>query len=166
MLRRVLSGGGTTRLMQRLRENLGLTYNAEAHLSLFDDCGSFAVDMSVTPENLLPAIAELLRIFEELTQEQVGDGELARVLTNYLFELDFSHDHADLLSARYGWGLTTGFLRSLEDERRESSALRPEEMLKAAQTHFSAANLHLVVVGPYNEKDRAQVEELLAAFRR
>jgi predicted Zn-dependent peptidase len=164
MLRRILSGGGTTRLMQRLRENLGLTYNAEAHLSLFNECGSFAVDLAVTPENLLPAITELLLIFEELTQEQVGDGELAKVLSNYLFELEFSHDHADLLSARYGWGLTTGFLRSLEDERLESSALRPEQMLSAAQTHFTAANLHLVVVGPYNEDDRKQVEQRLAAY--
>ncbi|APG28504.1 hypothetical protein A7E78_12030 [Syntrophotalea acetylenivorans] len=164
MLRRVLSGGGTTRLMQRLREGLGLTYNAEAHLSLFDECGSFAVDLSVTPENLLPAIEELLRIFEELTQEQVGDGELARVLTNYLFELEFSRDHADLLSARYGWGLTTGFLRSLEDERQESSSLRPEQLLRAAKTHFTAANLHLVVVGPYNKEDRKQVEQRLTAY--
>ncbi len=165
MLRRVLSGGGTTRLMQRLRENLGLTYNAEAHLSLFDECGAFAVDLAVTPENLLPAISELLLIFEELAQEQVGDGELARVLANYLFDLEFSHDHADLLAARYGWGLTTGFLRSLEDERLESSALRPEQMLSAAQSHFSAANLHLVVVGPFSDDDRRQVEQRLAAYR-
>ncbi len=165
MLRRILSGGGTTRLMQRLRENLGLTYNADANLSLFDECGAFAVDLAVTPENLLPAIRELLLIFKELTQELVGDGELARVLGNYLFELEFSHDHADLLSARYGWGLTTGFLRSLEDERLESSALRPEQMLSAAQRHFSAANLYLVVVGPYNEADRKQVEQQLAAYR-
>lgn len=166
MLRRILSGGGTTRLMQRLRENLGLTYNAEAHLSLYDECGSFAVDLAVTPENLLPAVTELLLIFEELTQEQVGDGELARVLTNYLFELDFSLDHADLLSSRYGWGLTTGFLRSLEDERQESSAIKPEQMLQAAQEHFTAANLHLVVVGPFNEGERSRVEELLTTFRR
>ncbi len=165
MLRRILSGGGTTRLMQRLRENLGLTYNAEANLSLFDECGAFAVDLAVTPENLLPAVTELLLIFEELTQTQVGDGELARVLNNYLYELEFSQDHADLLSSRYGWGLTTGFLRSLEDERLESCALRPEQMLSAAQAHFSAANLHLVVVGPYKEEDRKQVEEQLAAYR-
>lgn len=166
MLRRILSGGGTTRLMQRLRENLGLTYNAEAHLSLFDECGAFAVDLAVTPENLLPAVTELLLIFEELTRKQVGDGELSRVLTNYLFELEFSYDHADLLSSRYGWGLTTGFLRSLEDERQESSAITPEQMLNAAQTHFTAANLNLVVVGPFNEEDRSQVESLLAGFRR
>ncbi len=166
MLRRILSGGGATRLMQRLRENLGLTYNAEAHLSLFDECGAFAVDLAVTPENLLPAVTELLKIFEELTQEEVGDGELARVRANYLFDLDFSYDHPDLLAARYGWGLSTGFLRSLEDERLESSAIRPEQMLQAAQQHFTAANLHLVVVGPFNEKDRSQVEALLAGFRR
>jgi len=166
MLRRVLSGGGTTRLMQRLRENLGLTYNAEAHLSLFDDSGAFAVDLAVTPENLLPAITELLTIFSELTCEEVGDGELARVRANYLFDLEFSRDHADLLAARYGWGLATGFLRSLEDERLESSAITPEEMLLAAQEHFTAENLHLVVVGPYGEKDQDKVEALLATFRR
>ncbi len=166
MLRRILSGGGTTRLMQRLRENLGLTYNAEAHLSLFEECGAFAVDLAVTPENLLPAIKELLLIFEELSREPVGAGELARVLTNYLFDLEFSRDHADLLASRYGWGLTTGFLRSLDDERQESRQLKPEQMLEVARTHFTAANLHLVAVGPFSDDDRQQVTGLLQAYRR
>ncbi len=165
MLRRVLSGGGTTRLMRRLRENLGLTYNAEAHLSLFEECGSFAVDLAVMPENLVPAMEELLQIFLELVEEPVGEGELARVLENYLFDLEFSQDHADLLASRYSWGLATGFLRSLEDERRESRQLRPENLREAARLYLTAAHLHLVVVGPYRKADRKRVDNLLAAYR-
>lgn len=165
MLRRILSGGGTTRLMRRLREDLGLTYNAEAHLSLFEECGSFAVDLAVMPENLVPAVEELLQIFLELVQDPVGEGELARVLGNYLFDLEFSQDHADLLASRYSWGLTTGFLRSLEDERQESRQLRPENLCEAARLYLTAANLHLVVVGPYRQSDRQRVEGLLAGYR-
>lgn len=166
MLRRILSAGGTSRLMLQLRENLGLTYNAEAHLAMFEECGSFAVDLSVMPTNLVAAVNEVLTIFEDLSSTPVEDDELKRAIRNYLFDLDFSHDHADVLSSRYGWGTIVGYLKSLDEERREALAVDAEQMQSTAREFFSGSNLRMAVVGPFIEKDRRQVEKSLAAFRR
>jgi predicted Zn-dependent peptidase len=166
MLRRILSGCGTARLMLQLRENLGLTYNAEAHLSLFVERGSFAVDLSVMPNNLTAAIGEVLAIFEDLCATEVGDAELSRAIRNYLFDLDFSRDHADVLANRYGWGMVTGYLKTLEDERREALAVNSEQMQATAREIFIRENLHLAVVGPFADKSRREVEKRLAAFRK
>jgi predicted Zn-dependent peptidase len=166
MLRRILSGGGTARLMFQLRENLGLTYNAEAHLSLFVECGSFAVDLSVMPANLTPAVNEVLAIFEDLCTTPVGDLEMERAVRNYLFDLDFSHDHADVLAGRYGWGMITGYLKTLDDERREALEVGAEQMQATARELFTGENLRIAVVGPFSARDRRQVEKRLAAFRR
>lgn len=166
MLRRILSGGNTSRLMLQLRENLGLTYNAEAHLALYEETGSLSVDLAVTPGNLVRAVSEILAIFEKLCDAPVEPPELERAVCNYLFDLDFSRDHADVLAGRYGWGLITGYLKTLEDERREALAVGPEEMQAAARVLFTADNLHMAVVGPFADKDRRQVEKLLADFRR
>lgn len=166
MLRRILSGGNTSRLMLQLRENLGLTYNAEAHLALYEETGSLSVDLAVTPGNLVRAVSEILAIFEKLCDAPVEPPELERAVCNYLFDLDFSRDHADVLAGRYAWGLITGYLKTLEDERREALAVGPEEMQAAARVLFTADNLRMAVVGPFAHNDRRQVEKLLADFRR
>jgi predicted Zn-dependent peptidase len=166
MLRRILSGGNTSRLMLQLRENLGLTYNAEANLALYEETGSLSVDLAVTPGNLVRAVSEILAILENLCDAPVEPPELERSACNYLFDLDFSRDHADVLAGRYGWGLITGYLKTLEDERRETLEVGPEEMQASARGLFTADNLHVAVVGPFAHKDRRRVEKLLADFRR
>jgi predicted Zn-dependent peptidase len=165
MLRRILSGGNTARLMLQLRENLVLTYNAEAHLALYEETGSLAVDLAVTPGNLVPAVNEVLAILENLCAAPVEAPELERAVRNYLFDLDFSHDHADVLAGRYSWGLIIGYLKTLGDERREALAVGPEEMQAAARALFTADNLHMAVVGPFAGKDRRLLEKRLATFR-
>ncbi|MEZ4600706.1 MAG: pitrilysin family protein [Syntrophotaleaceae bacterium] len=165
MLRRVLSGGGTARLMLELRENLGLTYNAEAHLTLFVERGSFTVDLSVMPDNLVRAVNEVLAIFEDLCAVPVGERELERAVRNYLYDLDFTHDHADVLANRYGWGLITGYLKTLDDEKREAVSVNSSQMQITAREVFTRENLRMAVVGPFAKKDRRQVEKRLAGFR-
>jgi len=166
VLRRVLSGGGASRLMLRLRETLGLTYSIEANLSLFEECGCFTVDCSVAPENLPAAVREVLAVFAELCREPVGAEELERVVRGYLYDLDFSRDHADELTVRYGWGETVGYLRTLEDDRREIAAMSPEALLATAGELFVPGSLKAAFVGPFRVKDRKEVGRLLEEFRK
>ncbi len=166
VLRRVLSWGGTSRLMLRLRETLGLTYNVEANLSLFEECGNLTIDLAVAPESLTEAVGEILTILTELRREAIGDEERDRVIRSYLFDLDFSRDHPEDLAARYGWGELVGYLRTLEEDRREVSAVTPAELLAAAREVFVSGGLKVAVVGPYRPRDRKAVEKLLGEFGR
>jgi len=166
VMRRVLSGGGASRLMLRLRETLGLTYSIEANLSLFEECGCFTVDCSVAPENLTAAVREVLAVFAELCHDPVGDEELDRVVRGYLYDLDFSRDHADEMTVRYGWGETVGYLRTLEEDRREISAITSDRLLATAGELFIPGALKAAFVGPFRAKDRKEVGRLLAEYRK
>jgi predicted Zn-dependent peptidase len=166
VLRRVLSWGGTSRLMLRLREALGLTYNVEANLSLFEECGSLSIDLAVAPESLTEAVKELLRILTELRREAIGEEERERVVRSYLFDLDFSRDNPEDMVVRYGWGDMVDYLRTLEDDRREISAVAPAELLATAREVFVPGALKVAVVGPYRQKDRKTVERMLENFGR
>jgi predicted Zn-dependent peptidase len=161
----VLSRGGTSRLMLRLREKLGLTYNVEANLSLYDECGCLSVDLFVTPVNLVPAVQEILGIFEELCHEPVGEEELRQVVQGYLYDLDFSQDHPDEMAERYGWGELVGYLRTLKEDRWDIAAASSEALLKTAQELFTPCALKAVVVGPFRAQDRSVVEAILRRFR-
>ncbi|MCP3176458.1 insulinase family protein [Desulfuromonas sp. KJ2020] len=165
LLRAVLSWGGASRLMLRLREMKGLTYNVEANLALLDDCGCLTVDLAVAPDNLTAAVAELLLIFEELCQVPVGEEELRRVVQSYLFALDFSRDHTDDLATRYGWGELVGCVRTLAEDRREMQSVEACELRQTAAAFFTPGALKLAVVGPFRARDRREVEKMLKRYR-
>jgi predicted Zn-dependent peptidase len=165
VLRRVLSGSGSSRLMLRLREALGLTYSVEANLAAFADSGCFTVDLAVAPASLLPVIAELLIIFEDLARHPVGAEELQGVVRTFLYDLDFGLDHPEEMAMRYGWGEVADCLRTLEEDRREVSALTPELLLATVRELFTPAALKLAVVGPFRRGDRKQVDMMLKGFR-
>jgi predicted Zn-dependent peptidase len=166
VLRRVLSGSGSSRLMLRLREALGLTYSVEANMAAFADSGCFTVDLAVSPASLLPVVAELLAIFEDLLREPVGTDELQGVVRTFLYDLDFGLDHPEEMAMRFGWGEMTDCLRTLEEDRREVSALTPALLLDTVRELFTPGALKLAVVGPFQRGDRRQVETLLKGFRK
>lgn len=165
-LRRILSGSGTARLMLRLREELGLTYNIEANLSLFADSGCLAVDLAVAPENLVVAVDETLQVLQRLTREALETGELERIRRGYLYDLDFSCDHADEMATRYGWGTLAGALRTLESDRKAIAAISAGDLLATARDLFHAGVLRAAFVGPWKAGQRRAVEKLLAGYGR
>lgn len=164
LIRRILSWGATSRLMLRLRENLGLTYNVEANLSMFEDCGCFSIDLATAPKNLVTVVSEALGVLETLCREPVPQPELERVSRGYLFDLDFSRDHTDEMAARFGWGSLVGYLRTVELDRAEISAMTSQQLHEAARQLFTPEGLKAVFVGPFKSTDRAKVEKILKGF--
>jgi predicted Zn-dependent peptidase len=164
VLRWILSWGGASRLMLRLREQLGLTYHVEAGLSMLADCGCFGIDLAVAPENLIRAMEEVLGVVGELCRTTVPDDELRGVLQAYLFDLEFSQDNTESMVTRYGWGEMSGYLRTLEQDRQDVLSMTPDVLQQAARSVFAAGNLKIAVVGPWKETQRRAVKEILRQY--
>jgi len=164
LLRRVLGGSGATRLMQRLREELGLTYNVEANLSLYADCGVLSVDLAVAPENLEEAVVETLGVLKKLGVEGVDAEELAAVKRTYLFDLDFSRDQPESHAVRYGWGEMVGFWRDLGEDRSAIVAAGAAAIQQQARNLFVPERLCAAFVGPFEAEQQRVVERLLRSF--
>jgi predicted Zn-dependent peptidase len=148
-------------LSLRLREELGLTYSVEANCSLLSDTGYLAIDLSVAPKNLVAAVKELFNVLGELCQRLVPDDELAAVVRSYLFDLEFSRDQSEAMAVRYGWGLQADYIRTLEQDCRELQELTAEQLRHVACDLFCSQGAKLVVVGPWMDDDRQQIEKLL-----
>lgn len=161
LLRRILSSGGGARLALRLREELGLTYSVEANCSLLSDTGYIAIDLSVAPGNLSAAVNELFNVLTDLCNQLVPEDELVAVVRSYLFDLEFSRDQSDAMAVRYGWGLQADYIRTLEQDCRELKQLRAEDIRQVARDIFRPQGVKLVVVGPWSEAGRREVEQLL-----
>lgn len=164
VLRRLLTGGGTSRLLLRLREELGLTYSVDAALSLFAESGCLSIDLAVAPENLVAATREVLLVLAEIRTIAIGADELERLKVGYLYDLDFSQDHTDEMATRFGWGELCGCLRTTEDDRQAIIAITADSLQRTVQELLTPERLKLAIVGPFHRRDQKEIVTLLNAF--
>ncbi len=164
VLRRLLGWGGMSRLMLRLREELGLTYAVDADLGLYADAGTLAVDLAVKASNLGKATEAILEIFSELRATPVAHDELQHILSSYRYDLDYSRDQVDEMALRYAWGELTGCHRTIADDLAALDSVTPDGLLATSRELFSPHNLRAAIVGPYRTRDRKAVEAIISAW--
>jgi predicted Zn-dependent peptidase len=164
VLRRLLGWGGMSRLMLRLREELGLTYAVDASLGLYAETGTLAIDLSVSPENLVQATGAILDLLTELHTKDVSDPELAHGLLCYRCDLDYSRDQVDEMALRYAWGELTGCRRTIADDLAGLDGVTPSGLRQTVRALLTPLNLRGAIVGPYRSHDRKAVETLIAGW--
>jgi len=164
LIRRILCGGGSSRLLMSLREGLGIVYSVSAGISAYEDSGCFSIDLATAPENLLLAVEEVLKETRKLAREPVGAEELLRVKQGYFFDLEYSRDSTYEIGVRYGWGELMDMLSHIEQDQEESASVTDEDIRGTAHDLFSPDNLNLVAVGPWKAKDKREVEKLLRRY--
>lgn len=162
VLRRLLGWGGMSRLMLRLREELGLTYAVDAALALYADAGTLAIELAVSTENLAEATTAIIELFDELRATDVASDELAHILNCYRCDLDYSRDQVDEMAMRYAWGELTGTARTIADDLAGIDKVTAAGLKQTARELFTPANLRGAVVGPYRTRDRKAVEKILS----
>ena len=165
VLRRLLGWGGMSRLMLRLREELGLTYAVDADLGLYADAGTLAVDLAVKAGNLAKATESILELFSELRTRPVAGEELHHILSSYRYDLDYSRDQVDEMALRYAWGELTGCHRTIADDLAALDTVTPEGLRRTSEELFTPANLRGAIVGPYRTRDRKAVENIVSGWR-
>lgn len=166
LIRRILSGGGSSRLHLSLRERLGIVYAVDASISAYEETGSFAVELSTAPENLPLAVSEVLRETLRLASEPVPGEELERVRQGYFFDLEYSRDSTYEMQVRYGWGEIMGLVRDIEEDKAEAAAVDEETVSATARSLFAPENLNLVTVGPWKSAARREVDGILRRYER
>jgi predicted Zn-dependent peptidase len=81
----ILGGGMSSRLFQRVREELGAAYYVKAGADLFTDHGFFAVSSGVEHGKLKIVIQAILEELAKIAKEPVAPHELARAKEHLLW---------------------------------------------------------------------------------
>jgi predicted Zn-dependent peptidase len=163
VLRRLLAGGGCSRLHLTLREQLGLVYSVESSIGAYDETGCLTIDMATAPENLQLALASTVSELDRLCNELIPERELNRVKTAYIADLDYSRDSVTEMGTRYGWGTLMGVVRNIAEDQQDVSAVTAEALRETAQLVFRPENRHLVVIGPVEGVDQLGITRLLSS---
>ena len=160
VLRRILGDGGACRLMQRLREESGLTYSVEASLEEYAESGCFSIDLATDPEKLI-AVVDILLDETDRARRNIAADELQRVVKTGQYRLQFSRDSVEELAVRYGWGEVSNDMRTLSDDTLAWQRVTTEVVRDAALTTLCDERLYFVCIGPWREQDKITIEAML-----
>jgi predicted Zn-dependent peptidase len=166
LIRRILCGGGSSRLHLALREQLGIVYSVDASLSAYEETGAFAIELATAPENLELAVSQVLAEAKKLAFEDMPAEELARIKEGYFYDLEYSSDSPYEMQVRYGWGELMHIVRSIDEDRAEVAAIDAAHIRGVARDLFAPENLNLVAVGPWKAPTRRAVEKLVKEYRK
>jgi len=161
ILRRLLAGGGCSRLHLALRERLGMIYSVDAAIGSYDETGSLSIDLSTAPENLSSVLEATLAELRLLATEPVPEQELERIRTVYLADLDYSRDSVGEMGIRFGWGALMGVARSIDQDQQLVQSVTAEDLQQLAAALFIPSNRFLAVIGPLDGVDQQEIERLL-----
>jgi len=164
LIRRLLTGGGSSRLYLLLREQLGIVYSVDGALAAYDETGALTIDFSTAPDNVSTAVTAVLTEVRRLALEPLAADELQRLKQAYFYDLDYSRDSTYEMQVRFGWGELMHFVRSIDDDCHAAQQITAGDIVAVARELFSPQRLVVVAVGPTTKSQRSTVEEAVAHY--
>jgi zinc protease len=145
----ILGGGGfSSRLMQRIRVELGLTYGIRSSLDLRRQAGPFAVATFTPTATTFGCVAESLSILKSFRAQgasKIERDEAVQFLRgSYPLKFETLSQVAQRVLQTEIYGLGIDFLR---DYPEKIEATGEADILRCAQTHLDPENLIIVIVG-------------------
>lgn len=156
----ILGGGMSSRLFQKVREELAAGYYVRASADLFTDHGFLAVNAGVDRERTNEVIAAILAEMKRLAEEAVSGEELERAKNHLIGRIILGLEASDELASFYGVQEICGEpVISPAELIAEIGRVTPEAVQEVAREIFTNERLNLAVIGP--EGSAPSVGEIL-----
>ena len=144
----ILGGGGlSSRLMQSVREKMGLAYDIHSLFSAYKEDGSFQTGLQTKNESANTAIQEILKEIEKITNNHVSDEELSDAKSyltgSFPRRLDTNRKIADFLASVEFYNLGLDYAAKYPDY---INSVRKDDVLRVAKKYLTNENYILVVV--------------------
>jgi predicted Zn-dependent peptidase len=151
----VLGGGMSSRLFQKLREEMGVCYYVRAYSDPFTDHGFFQISAGVDNKRLEEVLEAILEECRKLVKEKVSTEELNKVkeclIGNMKLSLESSDDIANFFG---GQELLRKKIDSAEQKAKEVRRVTATQIQNLAKEIFKNEKLNLAIIGPVKEEEK------------
>ena len=156
----VLGGGMSSRLFQRVREQLGAAYYVRAGADLSTDHGLFGVSAGVDHKKLEVVIKAILDELNRLAKGELGDRELADAKDHLTGKMMLGLEGSDELAMFYGGQeILERAMKTPADVVTAINKVKGKDVISVARDIFKDAGLNMALIGPY--KDKAPFAKIL-----
>ena len=151
----VLGGGMSSRLFQKLREEMGVGYYVRAYNDVFTDHGFLQISAGVDNKRIEEVITAVLEECKKLKDEKVSTEELEKVKESLIGNMKLSLESSDDIANFYGGQeLLKRELKNAEEKAKEVRKVTAEEIQALARDIFKDKKLNLALIGPFKEKNK------------
>jgi predicted Zn-dependent peptidase len=157
----ILGGGMSSRLFEKMRNQLGICYYVNASSDAYTDHGVFSISAGVRNDRLEEAIREILIELKKLKNESVDEKELEKVKEHLIGNMYLGLESSDSLADFYGFQeIMKKPIRKPDEIAKEIKIVSSADIKKLANEIFIDNILNLAVIGP--EKDKAKLLNILS----
>ena len=160
MLASVLGAGMSSRLFQKLREEMGVAYYVRAYNNPSLDHGSFQIAAGVSNDRVGEVIKEIIKECNDLKTNKISEQELDKVKSLLIGNMKMSLEATDDIANFYGGQeVLKKEIKTLENKIKEIKSVNVNDIKKMANMLFKTNTLNLALICPF--KDGKKFEELL-----
>lgn len=161
MLAAILSKGMSSRLFQKIREELGLAYYISAGHNPEIDYGVFTINAGVSNSKLTKAIEAIMSELRKLKEELVPEAELRKIKDLRKGHLYLGLESSDAWADFYGFQeIYREPILTPEEIIARREAVTAEDLKKLAGEIFKPENVTIAIVGP--QKDEKAVYDTIS----
>ena len=151
----ILGGGMSSRLFQKLREEMGVGYYVRAYEDAYTDHGFFQISAGVDNGRIEEVIVAILEECQKLKNYEVAEEELNKVKECLIGNMKLSLESTDDIANFYGGQeLLKGEIKSAEEKAKEIRAVTARGIKALANDIFKNNKLNLALIGPFKEKTK------------
>jgi predicted Zn-dependent peptidase len=151
----ILGGGMSSRLFQKLREEMGVGYYVRAYNDAFTDHGFFQISAGVDNKRIDEVLEAVLLECKKLKDEKVSEEELNKVKECLIGNMKLSLESSDDIANFYGGQeLLKRETLSAETKAKEIRQVTATEIQVLAKDIFKDKSLNLALIGPFKDKTK------------
>jgi predicted Zn-dependent peptidase len=149
MIGMLFGGGMSSRLFQRIREELGLAYSVYSFQSFHEDAGMHGVYVGTTPDSARAAVDAINAEMEKLSEEGLGEDDIAAGKSQLKGQITLSLESATSRMYRAaGTELYGEPYRTLDELLALIDAIDAQTVADLCKTYYAPGRQTLVSLGP------------------
>jgi len=160
VLATLLGGGMSSRLFQKLREEMGVGYYVRANQDSYTDHGILAISTGIDTKRIDEVISTLISECKKIVNEDITEEELNRVKDymsgSFILGLETSDSRAEYCAINQ---ILKGGIDTPQTEIDKIRKVTVDDIKKVAKEIFVDEKLNMAIIGPY--KDEARFAKLL-----
>ena len=148
ILNSVLGGSMSSRLFQKVREELGLAYTVYSYLSSYEETGSLVVYSGVNAGNYHKSVEAVFDCIEDIKRKNISKEEFMRGKEQLTSSSVFAQESTSSQMLLYGKELIySGRVYDFEERVNKISSVTLDDIMQAIEFNFNRDKLAAAVVG-------------------
>ncbi len=144
----ILGGSMSSRLFQKVREELGLAYTVYSYVSPFEEVGSLVVYAGVNPENYLKCYDAVFDCINDIKKKNITNEEFLRGKEQLISSSIFAQESTSSQMLLYGRELIySDKIYNFEERVEKVKRMTVDEVFEAIDVNFDEKYLAAALIG-------------------